>query len=145
MSDMNLLVDYYKTAFLSVKQCHAHGKPNMAKPILIISLIEAIEKGKIKENKILFVDLLEHYTSESALNGWHNKTSLQLPFYFMGSEPFWHLKWVAEPVKTKSPSAKFIRENVEYAYLDNALWDLLQDAQVRGRLRDALMSHFLSR
>ena len=70
---------------------------------------------------------------------------MQYPYYFMNSESFWHLKWKENYIKTKAPSAKFIRDNIEYAYLDNALWDLLQEPEVRQQLREALVSHFLTR
>ena len=40
---------------------------------------------------------------------------------------------------------KFVRENIEYAYLDNALWDLLQEPQIQQQLRETLVTHFLTK
>lgn len=36
----------------------------------------------------------------------------------------------------------YIRDNVDYAYLDNALWDLLQDPKYRMKYRTAIIEHF---
>lgn len=33
-------------------------------------------------------------------------------------------------------------DKVDYAHLDNALWDLLQDAENRARLREEIVNHF---
>lgn len=39
-------------------------------------------------------------------------------------------------------SNKFIRDNVEYAYLDNALWDLLQDKDIRELMKSEIVRFF---
>ncbi len=38
--------------------------------------------------------------------------------------------------------AKAIRDNVEYAYLDNALWDLLQEKDIRELVKSEIMRFF---
>ena len=46
-------------------------------------------------------------------------------------------------VKKKAPSAKFIRDNIEYAYLDNALWDILQNPDTRDYLKEKIINAYL--
>ena len=46
-------------------------------------------------------------------------------------------------VKKKAPSAKFIRDNIEYAYLDNTLWDLLQDVETREYFKERIINAYL--
>ena len=42
-----------------------------------------------------------------------------------------------------TPSPKFIKENIEYAFLDDGLWDLLQDKSVRNGFRELIISYYL--
>ena len=70
-------------------------------------------------------------------------TPYQYPLYFLENEDFYHLKWKDNKVVTHTPSAKLIRENVKYAYLDNALWDLLQEKEMRDHFRRIIENHYL--
>jgi putative restriction endonuclease len=65
------------------------------------------------------------------------------PFYYLQFDGFWHLKGKTDNVKTDRPSPKFLRENIDYAYLDNALWDLLQEASIREHFKLIIESHHL--
>lgn len=115
---------------------------NAAKPALVIAVIEAIAAGEIKNNQIRFQDIEARYIS--TLEKWQpEKTPLKYPFYHMEGDGFWHLKWNGEqPTKRISPSAKFLRENIDYAYFDNALWDLLQDEEARKGYIEAINKYF---
>lgn len=136
------LYDLYRIAFLSVKQKSTNGVTNAAKPALVIAVIEAIAAGEIKNNQIRFQDIEARYIS--TLEKWQpEKTPLKYPFYHMEGDGFWHLKWNGEqPTKRISPSAKFLRENIDYAYFDNALWDLLQDEEARKGYIEAINKYF---
>ena len=136
------LYDLYRIAFLSVKQKSTNGVTNAAKPALVISVIEAIAAGEIKNNQIRFQDIEARYIS--TLEKWQpEKTPLKYPFYHLVGDSFWHLKWKGErPTKRISPSAKSLRENIDYAYFDNALWDLLQDEEARKGYIEAITKYF---
>lgn len=136
------LYDLYRIAFLSVKQKSTNGVTNAAKPALVIAVIEAIAAGEIRNNQIRFQDIEARYIS--TLEKWQpEKTPLKYPFYHMEGDGFWHLKWNGEqPTKRISPSAKFLRENIDYAYFDNALWDLLQDEEARKGYIEAINKYF---
>ncbi len=136
------LYDLYRIAFLSVKQKSTNGVTNAAKPALVIAVIDAIAAGEVKNNQIRFQDIEARYIS--TLEKWQpEKTPLKYPFYHMESDGFWHLKWIGEQsTKRISPSAKFLRENIEYAYFDNALWDLLQDEEARNGYIEAITKYF---
>ena len=136
------LYDLYRIAFLSVKQKSTNGVTNAAKPALVIAVIDAIAAGEVKNNQIRFQDIEARYIS--TLEKWQpEKTPLKYPFYHMESDGFWHLKWIGEQsTKRISPSAKFFRENIEYAYFDNALWDLLQDEEARNGYIEAITKYF---
>ena len=36
-----------------------------------------------------------------------------------------------------------LRQNIEYAYLDNALWDMLQDLVICDNFRNSIEDHYL--
>ncbi len=136
------LYDLYRIAFLSVKQKCTNGVTNAAKPALVIAVIEGIAAGEIKNNQIKFQDIEARYVSK--LEEWQpEKTPLKYPFYHLEGDGFWHLKWKnAPPAKRISPSAKFLRDNIDYAYFDNALWDLLQEEEVRKGYIEAITTYF---
>lgn len=143
MSGNELILNYYVTELLSVKQAYVKNRHIIAKPILLISTFDAIEQDLLCNNRFEYDVLYDQYKSNMDYYG--EITPMQYPFYFMSSDGFWHLKWKKEPIKKKSPSAKFVRDNIEYAYFDNALWDLLQDPKNRQKLRETLVTHFLTR
>lgn len=136
------LYDLYRIAFLSVKQKCTNGVLNAAKPALVISVIDAIAAGEVKNNQIRYDDIRERYIKELA--EWQrDKTPLNYPFFFLARDGFWHFKWVGdEPAKHTTPSSGFIRNNIEFAYFDNALWDILQDEEARNGYKEAITTYF---
>ena len=144
-----LTIMYYKSIFIQIKRGNNRGVFSNAKPLFIISIIDYISKGFIKDNvfeypikpvELIYSKNFQQYAPNE------KRTPFYMPFYHLSSENFWHLKWNDDNKKliAHSPSAKFLRENVKYASFDNALWDLLQDADARSVLRKAVINHFLT-
>lgn len=136
-----LKISYYKYLLLSMNVARYHGQINIAKPIMILSILQGIEDGSIKANRILYSESL--INSYNTLFKRYSKTAITssvYPYYYLGSEDFYFIK--GRKAQT-TPSAKFIRENVEYACLDEDLWDLLQDPETRNELRDAIIDYFI--
>lgn len=141
----SLIVEYYRNAFLQIKRgVIKGGKLINAKPIMLITIIDSIEGGLIKDNKIymdkikdVFDNTYKKYVQEML------PTPIHKPFYHLYKDGFWNLKWNSAPSQIKTISAKFIRDNIEYAYLDNALWDLLQDEKIRQDYKTTIENFFL--
>lgn len=141
MSTLNRLL--YRNMIASITQSKIGGIPNMAKPYLLLSIIDGINNRIILENKILFDDVVPLY--QNRIYGAKGMIARMVyPFYFLTSDGFYHLQWKGNPIKTKSPSAKFIREHIDYAYLDNALWDLLQDVEIRQEYKELIEKYYLT-
>lgn len=73
-------------------------------------------------------------------------TPFNMPFFHLNAEEYYHIKWKTKnekPCQAQSPSSKYLRENIDYAYLDPELWDLLQDPLVRDEFRKAIINHYL--
>ena len=69
------------------------------------------------------------------------------PFFHLSSASFYHLIWKqgAEVLKkSTTPSAKYLREHLLYAKLDDELWELLQDAESREYIKQSIIRRYLT-
>ena len=136
----NLQKSYYNGVICSIKQKITKGKANIAKPIMLLTILNMIDRGELLENRIVYNDLLkDRYVA--TLNGYtKDLTPLRYPFYYMRNDGFYH---IMGQTNLKTPSEGYILRNISYAYLDPELWDLLQDPQTRDEFREAIVSHYL--
>lgn len=135
-----ILVSFYKDAFSALHCSVYRGKVNIAKPLLLLSILKLIGDD-VQSNRIEIYSIKEKY--EELQKQYAATTPYQYPLYFLENEVFFHLKWKETRIKTHTPSAKLIRENIEYAFLDNALWDLLQEQQMREYFQTLVVNNFL--
>lgn len=140
------LLDFYGKKFQKIRVDRAHGvAPH--KPILLLSVIEHIQKQQIQENKIF----LQPQLIQTFLKYWvylgsnsHNP-DISKPFFFMKSGKFWHL-WpnpkyesvLSSKVKLKTFAE--VKRVIKYAYLDEDLFELLQQPVARENLLRVLVS-----
>lgn len=143
-----VLIDYLQ-CFTSLRTAHKLGKPAPHKAILLLSVIELIESGVIKSNRIELTERLE----QTFLKLWKRYIGTSLvfqpkiatPFWHLQNEPFWalymndgtDLRMVTSPY-----SVKRLRENT-YAIMDPELFALMQDGDSRARLRVTLIGQYL--
>lgn len=140
---------YYVNKFVNLRVSRSDGvAPN--KPILLLSIIELVSQGEIKQNQIplsaeLIATFLKLWSHLEAVR----KPDIGLPFYHLTSDGFWHYQMklgfeslIAAKVKIRTPST--IRETVEYAYLDDQLWSLLQNESDRTVLTQTLIDSWFS-
>lgn len=141
MTQSNLKIAYYKNLLLSMKVATFKGTPVIAKPVLMLTILKMIEDGTLLGNKILFTnELCEIYCSIFRIYSSERITPAVYPYYYLNSEEFYYVKG---NTNKKTPSANFVREQVEFAALDDELWDLLQDPAVRNDYREAIINKFL--
>lgn len=60
---------------------------------------------------------------------------------------FYHIKWkdgVKMQSYAKTPSSKFIKENAEYAFLDDAFWKMLSNEDYRKEFYQLLIRTYLN-
>lgn len=126
----------------------SHGEPAPHKPILLLAVIELIEEGVIIENKIYPSPLLV----ETFLKYWNlvrdNKPHIEYPFTYLKSEKFWHLH-VKQGRHEYLMNGKFssfakLADIIDYASLDEDLFDYLKFSSTRDDLRDALIRCYFS-
>lgn len=139
-----LKLQYYRTAFLQTQRGNYRGTVINAKPIFLITTFDLIETEKVFDNKFFYnKSLMIQYRKNFEYYEPNNTaTPLYKPFYHLSSDSYWNLKY-KEIDTTGSITAKFIRNNIEYGSFDNALWDLLQDAETRNCFRKLIIEKFI--
>ena len=125
----------------------AHGvAPH--KPLLLLVVIELIERGQIRENKIpLSPDLAEifmRYWSKVT----NRKPNIALPFFHLKSDGFWHLHpnlgyEKALEIADRITAISRLREVIAHVSLDDDLFVLLTDAGDRRIIRQTLIYVYL--
>lgn len=140
---------YYAKKFAKLRVSRSSGiAPN--KPILLLSVIELISQGQIRQNQItLSPELIATF-----LNLWSHlepvrKPDIGLPFFHLRGDGFWHHQpkpgfesLIASKAKIRTLS--LLREAVQYAYFDQELFELLQEPSSRVDLTDVLMNTWFS-
>ncbi|WP_417371237.1 HNH endonuclease [Gelidibacter japonicus] len=121
------------------------------KPILLLSILQLIREGSIKNNKVyITLDLVIKFKNnwEALVNTGHSQ-NFALPFFHMRSEPFWYLvkKTGFEIPVTKSKSIKSfktLRDSVLYAQIDKELFDLLSDKKNSNIFQQYLLQTYFT-
>jgi putative restriction endonuclease len=135
---------------MSIRQAKIHGETIVAKPVLLVAIIDGIEANVFANNQFVINDwlecrykmLLSKYAKESQFD---NLTGIEKPFWHLESDGFWHLNYQGERLcKGRTPSKAWLKESVDYAYFDEALWILLQNKEWRLKLRDYIIEHKLT-
>ena len=121
------------------------GIKKIAKAALLLTVIIGIKEGVFKNNRFEYDKLDELYKAvfikyENAAKQTEH-TPLYYPFYHLTSDTLWHLSFLSPNSirKPSTPSAAWVRNNVEYAYLDPALWEMLQDEEYRRRFAEFIV------
>ncbi|MFN6559952.1 MAG: HNH endonuclease [Nostoc sp. ChiSLP01] len=138
-------LDYYYKSFsqLNVSSSSKRGNAHY-KPILVLTVIDLITRGVINDNQIPvseeLIQTFERYWS--ILGSKSYKGGLHYPFFHLQSEGFWHLVFKPEFKGLQPKTTNKLKEAVEYAYLDNELFNFLQDEFLRQELIDSLVTTF---
>lgn len=133
-------LSFYLDLIKQVNIGNFRGRKILAKPIFIIVLIEAIEKRMVTNNRFFYKTLVDLYKQVYHLYIETNITPMHKPFYHLQNDGFWHIQYQNLPIYINS--VKAINSHVEYAYLDDALWDLLQDKEARKTIKEEIVRFF---
>jgi putative restriction endonuclease len=135
---------YYCNCFakLNVSKTKERGTANH-KPILILSVLELITQQSIVKNRIFvsneLIETFKRYWSILVTDSIYTD-ALHYPFVHLRREGFWHVKFKDTYEGDRIKTTNKLKEKVEYAYLDNELFALLQDEFSRQVLVDSLVS-----
>ena len=144
----------YAEAFshLHVKVTAGQRAPHKA--IMLLSVIDLIETGVISSNRVYYTRQLDSQFLHNwiryvaYLEGYSARAAT--PFFHMSFEPFWTLRLKENcPLTEKDLAAARIymnpdkmNEAIDYAQIDQELYDLLLDSVVRAKFRVMLISMY---
>ena len=141
---------FYTKRIINIRQAKINGETIIAKPVLMVAIIDAIDSNVFTSNQFVINDWLEghykmlmsQYAKDSQFDG---TTEIDKPFWHLESDGFWHLNYPGERLsKSRTPSKAWLKENVEFAYFDEPLWILLQNKIWRMKLRDYIVERKLT-
>ena len=115
------------------------------KVFLLLSILDGIEQGWISDSIIYpsqnLVDNFFQYWDN--IMGEDRSTSIALPYFYMKSESFWEL--VYKPGKNKftnSPSWGALKDRVEFARINEDLFEAMNNRSMRQMIRGFLMETY---
>lgn len=144
-----LKIKYYIGEILKTKIGNSHGVFIKAKPILLLAIINCIEKKHLINNEIFLDDAIlknVYYDLFKKLQPEVCPSPYLLPYFHLSSESYYSIFWTGKPFtphpKAHSPSEKYLRLNSTHSYLDGALWGLLQDEEARSFIKQQLVNFY---
>jgi putative restriction endonuclease len=143
--------ELYAQKIIRLNCAKVQGRTILAKPIFLIAIISAIQEKHITQNQFYWNPADTGYQKLKELYkdtyiGYLPciyQTPLYKPFFHLKHERFWHLKVRGDIQEPKSSSINYLKNNVDYAYLDTDLWDLLQDPAVREEYKELIIDFYL--
>ena len=141
---------YYSKGIESVRQKRINGETIVAKPVLMVAIIDGIDANVFMNNQFVLNDWIEErykklmaqFTKNSQFDG---TTGIEKPFWHLETDGFWHLNYQGEQLsKSHTPSKAWIKDNVDFDYYDEPLWIILQNKVWRMKLRNYIIEHKLT-
>ena len=146
---MDSYLAIYTDMLLSLQLGNCRGIVSLSKPLYVLAIIASI---KSIENNRIYIDnlvierqfkkLYQRFQGDFA----YTRAAYIAPFFHLASSEFYHLMWndkVEPPSMSSTPSAKYLREHLQYAKLDDELWELLQDAENREYFKQNIMNRYI--
>lgn len=145
-------LEHYIERFNKLKVNKSGGHESPHKPCMLLAVIGLAESGALEQNRIPFLPpLLDRYLEIfDIVRGPSDRPNPYFPYFHLKKEGFWHLKAVAgrEPVLEAMDSARsfgMVQDNIEYAFLDDALHEYLLNPQSREQLRQFIITRWFGR
>ena len=135
---------------MNIRQARIHGETIVAKPVLMVAIIDATDNNVFNNNQFVINDWLEGrykiLMSKYAYDSQFDETTgIEKPFWHLESDDFWHLNYPGEQLsKGRTPSKAWLKENIKFAYFDEPLWIMLQNKEWRMQLRNYIIEHKLT-
>ena len=151
-SNQRSLADYCQSfSNLNVYKTDKKGYA-LNQPILLLSVIDLIAQNVIKDEKIYISDdLIETFKKywQVIASSPFKGSDFALPFFHLKNVKnnqckFWHLQFSSEYEGGRPQTIPRLRHDINYAFLDDELFTLIQDESTRKELIDALVSSWLS-
>jgi putative restriction endonuclease len=126
-----------------------HERPH--KPVLLLSILELLDRGVIRENSVPLNDELVATFKRyfEAVRERDDKPTIENPFYFLSGDKFWRIipkggseALYCEGYASGAPSVAQLRRQKVAGQFDEGLWALMSDGVARHQLREALIARY---
>lgn len=143
----------YCTEFSQLSVGVSGGRKLPHKAIVLLSIMKLIEAGSINENRIELDKVIANQFTElwRIFMGTEKCPSVWTPIWYLKSESFWHFKSNGDEGLLERllnfaghPSIGQMRSVIKYAYLDDTLFNFMQNNLDRQQLREVLLNTYLS-
>jgi putative restriction endonuclease len=139
----------YTKRIINIRQAKIRGEVILAKPVLLLAIIDGISNDLYRDNEIhltewlesRYIMLMQQYMKGSQFD---KPTDISNPFWHLQSDGFWHLQLDERPQEGATPSKRWLKEKVTFANFDDELWLLLQNKVWRLKLRDYIIEYKLT-
>jgi putative restriction endonuclease len=142
---------YYRDCFAHLHTAHFKGLMAPHKPLLLLSVIDLVERGLITTPRIYLNDDLQKAFQENVnrFMGYSmifKRPEIGKPFYHMQHEPFWYLVRLPDAIEPDRPTyaVSRLQSIYRYALIDLELFRLMRNAEARAQLRVLLVSTYFS-
>lgn len=129
--------------------CNVNNKPGFGKaphkPILLLSLIDRMEKLSLQENKFPIDDALFEYFERNWLllvNTKHKRDVTVPLFHLQNDNQVWEVIDIRGQNLPNTWGKKRLREEIEYGKFDRDFFDLLLHPDTRNLFRTVLVDHY---
>nr|WP_315141291.1 HNH endonuclease [uncultured Flavobacterium sp.] len=118
------------------------------KPILLLSIIQLIQKGEIQSNRIYITgELVIAFKSNwNKLVTTNHVPNFSLPFFHLNSEPFWRLVYINGVIdhKEKISSLGKLKNRIAFAEIDKDLFELFLNPTTRVEMENMLLNNYFT-
>ena len=109
---------YFAKRIMNIRQAKIRGEIIVAKPVLLLALIDGISENVFVGNEFgltewleeRYLTLMQKYTRSSQFS---NITGIENPFWHLATDGFWNLQYRIEPSNSSSPSKAWLKSHQE--------------------------------
>lgn len=139
---------YYESVFSALNLHRTRKRESPHKVAMLLAVTDLIENGELTDNSIEYSEtLIGAFTVRfRELAGAGDNKRPIYPYFHLRSEGFWHHR--LKPGQSESysrlstvTSRSQVEQHIAYAYLDDELFELLDNHTVRELLRAALLNN----
>lgn len=116
------------------------------KPILLLSILQLIQKGEIQSNRIYITGelVIAFKNNWNTLVTTNHTPNFSLPFFHLNSEPFWRLVYINGVIdhKEKISSLGKLKNRIAFAEIDKDLFELFLNPTTRVEMENMLLNYY---
>lgn len=142
------LLDYEKRFSTLRMNTRGGNEKSPHKVAMLLAVMDLIERGTITHNRIYFDEPLKDAFSQqfNQLAGSNDRNNPHLPFFHLRGDVFWH--HCSKPGKaddynalTTASGPGVVSSHIAYAYVDDELFEYLDNSVSRNFLKSALLEN----